>query len=771
MRYCDMPHRTWAEILAENDYEWTPPRTVHLPIHPAYSSDFVHVDCSLNVCRRRMLPGLSVTDPQWQAKAWQDLEALLVEMLPADPPLVPQGQACRFSLAEGRHPIVTAEYFADVLYRFEYFCAPTGRAGRNLLWVTCTVINTSTKTRPVTARARIGFVPEQTVFDYHYIPFYWDHTKYRHPTRSGLRDGWILRDDRPVGRVCPGSFACEWEQEAVFDDKGYEALAQTHYVEPANRFSRLTECVRFRRELAPGEEASFALVLLTDYEAGDEQDHRILEQARPDTARQEALRHFTSLAQEGSARLVAPTRKWDRLFTMLQNSSLQLMLPWPGVPGLAPTQGGSSERHFVWVWEAVFMLMPLLKTGHFKPVREALAFLFSLQDSGCPPEGRFTATTGSIGTTGPRWINTTGAALALASDYCLYAGDETFRREYLPRMLRAADWIAGELRATRKLNADGSRPLTHGLMPFGCATDGDVGHVLSFSDGYTYWGLDKLVGLLKRCGHPRAAEFERERDLYRADIRATVAALARPAGFIDRKIITGDPQERYAPGFEIVCGIGHLVYCGALDPCDGLFSKYVDYSEAHLRDGSFTGKMNPEVYYMGTLDLVWQDIYLKRGEWKKAFLAVQTNMKYGMTQDTFQVQERFSISNPAFTPFQPNGSGNGRILDMMIRSFYFEEVTRVTLLAGIPFLWLRMNGRTALTGLHTLRGEISLEAETTGRQCRLCVSAPSASELPERFRIPEHYRVEAVTGAVETGGAYAPQPGTRQVVFLLGDND
>lgn len=771
MFYRDMPGKTWTGILGETEFEWVPPRTVHLPIQPVHSPDFIHVDCSLNVCRRRMLPGLSVTDPHWQTKAWQQLETMLVEMLPANPAFAPQGQACRFSLAEGRYPVVTAEYFADVLYRFEYFCAPTPRPGRNLLWVTCTVTNTGFKSCPVTVRARIGFVPEETVFDYHYIPFYWDRTKYRHPTHSGLRDGWILRRDKPVGRVVPDSFVCEWEAKVVFDDQDYAALARTTYIEPANRFSELTECIRFRRDLAPGAQASFALALLTDYEAADDEDHRSLAAARPEDGRAAALAHFRSLFSGTSTELVAPIRKWDRVFTELQISSLQLMFPWPGVPGLAPTQGGTSERHFVWVWEAVFMLMPLLKTGRFNEVREALTFIFSLQDGGYPPEGRFTTTAGAIGTTGPRWINTTGAALALAADYCLYSGDEAFLQEYLPSLLRAADWIAGELRATRKLNPDGSRPLTFGLMPFGCATDGDIGHVISFSDGYTFWGLDKLARLLRRRGHPRAAGLEQERDRYRADIRATVAALARPDGFIDRKIVTGDPQERYAPGFEIACGIGNLVYCGALDPCDSLFSKYVAYAETHLMDGAFTARMNPEIYYMGALDLIWQDIYLKRGEWKKAFLAVQTNMSYGMTQDTFQVQERFSISNPAFAPFQPNGSGNGRIIEMMLRSFYFEEDTRVTLLAGVPFAWLRMNKRTALTRLRTLRGEISLEADMAGRVCRLTIAASVPTALPDRFRIPEHFRVMEADGVTAASDAYKPHPRAQRIVFVLAENE
>lgn len=90
------------------------------------------------------------------------------------------------------------------------------------------------------------------------------------------------------------------------------------------------------------------------------------------------------------------------------------------------------------------------------------------------------------------------------------------------------------------------------------------------------------------------------------------------------------------------------------------------------------GNIDKDLTYMGIAERDWQYIYLSTGQWKKAFAANRANLQYGMTHDTYQVQERFSRSNPAFTPFQPNGSGNGRIMDMMLNSFYFETEQGVT---------------------------------------------------------------------------------------------
>ena len=47
MTYRDIQNQPWSQILAEAEWKWPPPVTVHLPIQPAHSPDFVHVDSAL----------------------------------------------------------------------------------------------------------------------------------------------------------------------------------------------------------------------------------------------------------------------------------------------------------------------------------------------------------------------------------------------------------------------------------------------------------------------------------------------------------------------------------------------------------------------------------------------------------------------------------------------------------------------------------------------------------------------------------------------------
>lgn len=53
--YKEVENKSWAEILADNKFQWQPPKTVHLAIQPMHASDLIHVDAALNVYRRRTL--------------------------------------------------------------------------------------------------------------------------------------------------------------------------------------------------------------------------------------------------------------------------------------------------------------------------------------------------------------------------------------------------------------------------------------------------------------------------------------------------------------------------------------------------------------------------------------------------------------------------------------------------------------------------------------------------------------------------------------------
>ncbi len=774
LEYKNIKNMSWEAILRNNRREYHAPMTVHMPVHPEHSPDWIMVDPALNAARFRVLPDQQfIGMPAEKREARENLEVMLVQFALDDAPFIPDFHCTGVELEDGRLPIVRAwHYAADIKYEFEYFCRPLDEK-QGILWIRGTLSNEDESPRAACVRARLCFFPESAVFPHHYAPFYWDAEKYLPCPGVSLKGDRIIFKGKEAGKIIKGSFNLSWDEEKTFRDGDYNRLfncSRPYFVSPSMRLKELRQAVRFSAELAPGESRGFAIAVLTDYEKASEAHLQAIASEEPEEGRTASMSHFIGDRKDKLSRLECPAGRWNDIFIRMQTMINQMLVRFPGKPGLVPYQGGTTERHFVWVWEAVIMLEPFLALGRFSAVREALEYIFSLQDGGCPPEGDFTTTRGAVGTTGPRWICTTGAALALASDYFRYSGDNEFLKEYLDKMLLAADWITGEINATRKLNPDGTRPPWHGLMPFGCATDGDKGLIVAKTDGFTFWGLNKFAELLRDEGHERAAEFLREAELYRRDIEAAVKEMTKPDGYIDRKILTGE-EKKIQRKFEYISGAQQLFYTGALDVDYPGLKAFMEFFENKVADGPFLGPMDSEKVYIGNSECYWQDIYLKLGEWKKAFLTFQTYLKYGLTEETFLVQERFSKLNTAFTPWQPNGSGSGRVLEMMVKSFYFENKGEAVLLGGIPFAWLKDNGRTSIEGLYTPAGRVSVKAEMLGdERCSIVLSAGSSEAMPERIRIPGFLSVESSSSGLRPeNGGFSVTAGTARAEFIVSD--
>jgi hypothetical protein len=310
-------------------------------------------------------------------------------------------------------------------------------------------------------------------------------------------------------------------------------------------------------------------------------------------------------------------------------------------------------------------------------------------------------------------------------------------------------------------------------MPFGVSTDGDVGYVVAMTDTYTFLGLKKTVNLLEELKHPDAVELRKELELYKGDLAIAIKGLSHPDGYIDRAIITADKETDNWKEVENVCSSAQLAYAGIIDPGSEIFQRYISNFEQKRAVGYFTGNMNKDVAYMGAAEYIWQCIYLATGEWKKSFAANRVNLQYGMTHDTYQVQERFSRSNPAFTPFQPNGSGNGRIMEMMLNSFYFETEQGVTLLGGIPFAWLQQNKNTSLQKLYTPTGCINIEITAISpEECTVSLSSDDKKTLPVNIRFPEYLHATTKNTSVRNvgNGFFKITDPVDNLVFTISNN-
>ena len=84
------------------------------------------------------------------------------------------------------------------------------------------------------------------------------------------------------------------------------------------------------------------------------------------------------------------------------------------------------------------------------------------------------------------------------------------------------------------------------------------------------------------------------------------------------------------------------------------------------------GPMDRDIMYIAMPEWMAHDVYIRAGKWKKAFLCFEAFF-CAMTPDTYQLQERIHLLNGAYTPWQPNGSNSGRAIDMITKSFFFQQ--------------------------------------------------------------------------------------------------
>ncbi|MFA6568825.1 MAG: hypothetical protein WCS96_11485 [Victivallales bacterium] len=690
IKYAELEQLSWADIRAINSEPAKLTYSVHMPLNMPYSDRLIYCDPALNAYVLSMPPDvISITPASVPTRNSQ--KTMLLSFAIGKAPAVPDFRKTKMRRIGGKYPQVIATYFANgLLYEFEYCTAPD-----NTLWIRASVTNQGVV--PVTPhiRCKAGHYLEKSIFNYHYTPFYWDNSKWLADDSINFATDALIGPNGVFGKVIGGEFAYEWEEKFTFEDSDFNnnepGFTWPCWTPPAMRIKSGERVIHFSAELQPGEKRSFTMAFLTgkdstftgDFNAAASAGRKVFDDATV-------------------ARFDFGDEEENNIFSALQWCNLQLLNELNSKHGhvLQPCQGGTSERFYVWVWEAMQMLRSMVVLGHFAPVRRVLEYILTLQDGECPPVGEYTSLKGSIGTTANRWANSTGAALLLAADYVKYSGDTDFVEKHMDDFVRAAKWIIGEVKATRKPG------LPHyGLLPKATATDGDDGYVYAFSDSWSCAGLEHFMEVLKEYNHPEHEELTAETSFYHKDIDNAVTRMRRDDGYIARTI-TSDGT--LFAGFDNVCNALNFLVAGIADAYDQRFVDYVKYLENNRFDGPFCGSMTHTVKYIGNNEQVMNLFYMRHGEWKKAWTAARTFRRFGMTPDLYLTQERCSVVDAAFTPWQPNGSNNGRFLETMISKLYLETGNGILILGGLAPFEFEKRKTISIRGLQTTYGKLDL---------------------------------------------------------------
>jgi hypothetical protein len=165
---------------------------------------------------------------------------------------------------------------------------------------------------------------------------------------------------------------------------------------------------------------------------------------------------------------------------------------------------------------------------------------------------------------------------------------------------------------------------------------------------------------------------------------------------------------------------------------------------SHFRGNDADGlgkKTDMPFWYCNCTELPYYRGFLARGELEKALLVFYTNLVYGMSEDLLQTVERVNVTNSNYAPFQPNASGNGRVLDMMRRMVIDEQDEAkgvLWLLRGCPHRWFAPGKSVAVADAPTLFGKMAMQTTCTKDTIAIDIDPPADRPMKKLCVVVRH---------------------------------
>jgi hypothetical protein len=446
-------------------------------------------------------------------------------------------------------------------------------------------------------------------------------------------------------------------------------------------------------------------------------------------------RKIWRVALSGMAGIQVPEQVIQSIFDTAKTNTLQLIAQQDDGSAL-PGQGGFNDYTVVYTWEAAVYLRILSRLGATDTVKKTLQYFLSTQAGSIGPAGDIMSPEGSF-RAHIFWMGETGSVLALLADYYLMTKDREWLEANLSIILKACDWVSRERNATKVYEEDGTKVAHYGLLPKGRVHDWPDKGYFFLSNATTWQGFDLMAAALADIGHPAAAQYVAEANDYKQCILASVKQATyelpedRHVRWISNEVYT-KPDVRAA--VYAIDGPTYLMETGLIDASDDIVPEieYVmrkRYAMSDLFAVKLPGMEDAELgelqeawagapidlYYVNNTDKIWHRVWSMRGEREKALRYFYATMAYSTTLDTMHVHERFSPQLQWLSPWQPNGSGNGRIMEMILNSLYLLEGNTLHLLPCIPADWLDVGKAVQVSGMATFNGALSFRLERSSQ--------------------------------------------------------
>ena len=226
---------------------------------------------------------------------------------------------------------------------------------------------------------------------------------------------------------------------------------------------------------------------------------------------------------------------------------------------------------------AMDFIMMLDTLGHHTMVERYLEILREEQGTVVPPGPTYELHPGYFSTPALYqsidWLSDNGAVLWTICRHALLSGHQKFAERFTDCIVKSCDW----LKAARTKTGHGGYP---GVLPAAVATDCKTEIQALWSIGWNYKGLVEAVKVLRRLGHPRAAEFAAEAKETRAAflraLRDKCRQMPRWTDARGRKrvlvptALAGDERQETRNAFYLDTGPLFLVFAGLMPASDPL---------------------------------------------------------------------------------------------------------------------------------------------------------------------------------------------------------
>jgi hypothetical protein len=461
-------------------------------------------------------------------------------------------------------------------------------------------------------------------------------------------------------------------------------------------------------------------------------------------------------ALEPGMKLRTPEPRLNNIYKHLILSCLANVPKEPGVPWVMP-QHSPGLAGWVWPWEFSAVSVQLDSLGFPKDTEACLRW-FTEHQSGIGkygrkdigPDGDVTSAHGCyIGVNSPRWMNETGSVLWMLGAHYRYSRDAAWLAANRAGILAAWNWVQKQRDTTRSTGADGRRVAHFGLLPKGRSSDW-AGHLYYYcwSDGYTCKGMAETAAAFRSAGVPEADRLSGDADEYRGCIRDTLEKVAfndPETGllFLPNTVYFRQ-EDRGNGGVWVADGPRTLFDVGILNPVTDVKYWQPMLELVQRRWGTLGGLMchfnlmdnidewnvpaDSPFWYVLNTEVYWHRDFLARGELEKALLVFYSSLVYGMSEDTFETVERVNVAESNFAPFQPNSSGNGRVLAMLRRLVIDEQDEaqgKLWLLRGCPRRWFTPGKSIGFADAPTVFGKTALRTTCTDRAITVDIDAPA----------------------------------------------